>query len=191
MFPAPSGLGLSGGTQRDKSRAGLGTLLQAAHSNWEASAGRPSPTSRDPHHLLSGARNLRGGGPHRTQAFKEQEKRTLAPEATLQPHSKSPRTCHLLSPGRGGGLPSGSSALANYCDVSAPLPGPLLGRVLQDHPPHPHPFPPRTLTWSPPRPHPLFLSLLLPSDRLSHLGDLIMYINTCKLGFLVLFPVVF
>lgn len=105
--PLPVGWGSVGGTQRDKNRAGLGTLLQAAHSNWEVSARRPSPTSRDPHHLLSGARNLRGGGPHRTQTFKEQEKRTLVPEATLQSHNKSPRTCHLLSPRKGGGAALG------------------------------------------------------------------------------------
>lgn len=85
----PVGWGSAGGTRRAESRAGPGTLLQAAHSYWEASIRQPSPTSRDPHHHLFGARNLRGGGLHRTQTFKEQEKRTLVlpPPTPLQPNS--------------------------------------------------------------------------------------------------------
>ena len=142
--------------------AGLGTLLQAAHSDWEASARRPSPRPETPTTTSLGPETS-GGGPHRTQTFKEQEKRTLVlhpPQPTSGPCSNTavpqeePSDLPSPLPQEGcGERPAGSSALANYCDVSAPLPGWIpLGRVLQDHPPHPDPFPPQPLTWSLSRP---------------------------------------
>lgn len=157
LVQLPVGWGSAGGTQRAESRAGPGTLLQAAHSDWEASIRQPNPTSRHPHHHLFGARNLRGGGPHRTQTFKEQEKRTLvlppqlpcnqtlAPEATLQSHKKSAWTCHLLSPRKdGGSSPRGpqpwpttvmslplfldGSLLEGFSRITHPTPTPFLLR---------------------------------------------------------------
>lgn len=143
-----------------------GAWLRAAALGWEPAPGSPAFFQRPLTPSLWGQKPQGRGHWElpRTQAFGEPEKRTLtvvspcsrplAPGGTavLQ---ESPQICHLLAltcvwcaMGLQGG-PAGSSALANYCDVSAPFPDPLSGRVLQVTP---APFP-QTLTWSPPLPH--------------------------------------
>lgn len=115
-----------------------GAWLRAAALGWEPAPGSPALFQRPLTPSLWGQKPQGRGHWElpRTQAFGEPEKRTLtvvspcsrplAPGGTavLQ---ESPQICHLLAltrvwcaMGLQGG-PAGSSALANYCDVSAPL----------------------------------------------------------------------
>lgn len=124
---------------------------------------RPSPCSETPAFSL-GARNLREGGPgdcpgHRHSGSGRQGHwscplqsasgpwRHCSPET--EPAHRPPPHPRLLCCGtRGRRRACWSSALANYCDVSAPRSSRALsGRALQDHrlpppPPQPEPAPP-------------------------------------------------
>lgn len=159
-----------------------------------ASTGRSSPVRR-PRRLLSGAGNLREGGsgdrPHRTQTLKEQEKRTLVVPPCHQPlaprqhcsrtrkalrsaiSSPSPVVCE-------GRLPGPQPWPATV--MSLPLfPGPFWGGFSRTTY-HPTLSSDPNLGLTPPPPVFVFLSCLLTSsDHLNHFGDLIMYIDKCKL----------
>lgn len=162
---------------------------------WKPAPGGPALVQR-PHRFLFGSRNLREGGcgdhtghrhSERCQARwggarlgqQGQQKRTLLSPcdqpltpAALQSR-RSPRSERRAA---GVGL-AWSSALANYCDISAPLPHPVFGRVLQDRP--------TTLSSDPnleaAHPHPRSFFKFSSSDHSNHFGDLIMYIDKCKL----------
>lgn len=100
------------------------------------------------HRLLFGTRNLRGGGAE-TQAFRKPEKKTLTVSPCSQPLAPGStgacdKACTSATSSSSPGLwcetgcrgPARSPALANYCDVSTPLPRPPFW-TSSPRPPHP------------------------------------------------------
>lgn len=95
-----------------------------------------------------------------------------APLPVTKPAHSTPPRPHL---GCGVREPAGSPALANYCDVSTPLPRPSFWMGFP-RPPHPLQFP--SLEPVPPPPLAFVTSS---SDHSNHFGDLIVNTDECKL----------
>lgn len=150
--PPAEGRDLSGGCDSAGGRTRGRRPAGAGHG-----ASGPALGQR-PHCLLLGTRNLREGGTRGCTGRRPSGRCQAAPPPCRQ---SSPHFCHLPP---GGGLPGPQPWPTT---VTSPPPPPaqlLLQMVLQDR----LPLPP-------------FLSCLISSDHSNHFGDLIMYIDQCKL----------